>query len=69
VTPQRKPLNYDRLLTPGEAASLLGVVPKTTITYANRGLLTTVRTIGGHRRFFEDEVRRLVAESKEPRRP
>lgn len=44
------------LLTPAEVANLFGVDAKTVTRWANAGKLTTIRTIGGHRRFKESEV-------------
>lgn len=46
----------DPLLTPAEVAALFQVDPKTVSRYADRGLLPTVRTLGGHRRFRESDV-------------
>jgi excisionase family DNA binding protein len=48
------------LLTPGEVAALFRVDPKTVTRWAQAGKLTTVRTLGGHRRFIESEVRELL---------
>ncbi len=50
----------DALLTPGEVAVLFHVDPKTVTRWANAGKLTSVRTLGGHRRFREAEVRGLL---------
>jgi excisionase family DNA binding protein len=53
----------DRLLTPGEVASLFRVDPKTVTRWAAAGRIGSVRTPGGHRRFRESEVRaRLEAD-------
>ena len=37
------------------------VDPKTVTRWANAGKITTVRTLGGHRRFSEREIRTLLA--------
>lgn len=50
----------DPLLTPGEVASLFRVDPKTITRWAQAGLLPYVKTLGGHRRFKESEVRELL---------
>lgn len=50
----------DRLLTPGEVASLFRVDPKTVTRWAAAGRVSSLRTPGGHRRFRESEVRRLL---------
>jgi excisionase family DNA binding protein len=54
-TPQR-----DRLLTPGEVATLFRVDPKTVTRWASAGRIGSIRTPGGHRRFRESEVRALL---------
>lgn len=48
------------LLTPGEVAALFSVDPKTVSRWASAGKLHTVRTLGGHRRFFKDEIDALL---------
>jgi excisionase family DNA binding protein len=50
----------DRLLTPGEVASLFRVDPKTISRWAQAGRISRVRTPGGHGRYRESEVRRLL---------
>jgi excisionase family DNA binding protein len=49
------------LLTPAEVASLFRVDPKTVTRWAQAGKLTSIRTLGGHRRYREQEVRELLA--------
>jgi excisionase family DNA binding protein len=49
----------DRLLTPGEVAALFRVDPKTVTRWAAAGRVRSIRTPGGHRRFYESEIRRL----------
>ena len=44
------------LLTPTEVATLFRVDPKTVTRWAKNGLLTSVRTLGGHRRYRKTEV-------------
>ena len=48
------------LLTPAEVASLFRVDPKTVTRWAKSGKLTSIRTLGGHRRYKESEVRALL---------
>jgi excisionase family DNA binding protein len=48
------------LLTPGEVATLFRVDPKTVSRWAKAGKLSCVRTLGGHRRYVESEVRELL---------
>ena len=50
------------LLTPGEVAQMFRVSPKTVTRWARTGRITAVRTLGGHRRFRADEVRRLLGQ-------
>ena len=40
----------EALLTPAEVASLFRVDPKTVTRWAKSGKLTSIRTLGGHRR-------------------
>lgn len=47
---------YPEMMTPGEVASYLRVNSKTVTRYAGRGLLRSVKTLGGHRRYYKDEV-------------
>ena len=51
----------DSLLTPSEVASLFRVDPKTVTRWAKAGKLSSIRTLGGHRRYRETEVRDLLA--------
>lgn len=48
------------LLTPSEVATLFRVDPKTVTRWAKAGKLTSIRTLGGHRRYRESEVRILL---------
>ena len=49
------------LLTPSEVAQLFRVDPKTVARWATAGKLTAVKTLGGHRRYRESEVRKLLS--------
>lgn len=53
----------ERLLTPAEVAALFRVDPKTVTRWAKAGKLNAIRTLGGHRRYRESEVRGLISES------
>ena len=55
------------LLTPAEVASMFRVDPKTVTRWAKAGKLTSIRTLGGHRRYREAEVRQLLAGVPQPR--
>ncbi len=50
----------EELLTPSEVAKLFRVDPKTVTRWAKAGKLSSIRTLGGHRRYRADEVRRLL---------
>ena len=49
------------LLTPAEVAAMFRVDPKTVTRWAKAGKLSSIRTLGGHRRYRESEVRELLA--------
>jgi excisionase family DNA binding protein len=49
------------LLTPAEVAAMFRVDPKTVTRWAKAGKLSSIRTLGGHRRYRESEVRDLLA--------
>jgi excisionase family DNA binding protein len=51
----------ERLLPPGEVAKLFGVDTRTLRLWALSGKIGARRTLGGHRRYKESEVRALVA--------
>ena len=50
----------ERLLTPAEVASMFRVDPKTVTRWAKAGKLSSIRTLGGHRRYRESEIRGLI---------
>lgn len=54
----------DRLLTPGEVASLFRVDPKTVTRWANKQKLPCVTTPGGHKRFRTSVVNKLLQEDE-----
>jgi excisionase family DNA binding protein len=47
-------------LSTGEVAGLLLVSPKTVSRWAKEGKLPFMRTLGGHRRYPEAEIRHLA---------
>lgn len=57
----------EALLTPAEVATMFRVDPKTVTRWAKSGKLTSIRTLGGHRRYREAEVRQLLAGIPQPR--
>jgi excisionase family DNA binding protein len=58
----RKPTKTDAvpLLTRTEVAALFGVDAETVSRWGRNGKLTAIRTLGGHQRFLESEVRALL---------
>lgn len=48
------------LLTPSEVAKMFRVDPKTVTRWARTGRLSSIRTLGGHRRYRSSEVRHLL---------
>jgi excisionase family DNA binding protein len=59
----------EALLTPAEVASMFRVDPKTVTRWAKSGKLTSIRTLGGHRRYREAEVKALLAGIPSQRQP
>lgn len=51
---------YEELLTPGEAAAAFHVDRRTVAKWAAAGRLSTLRTLGGHRRYRKAEVDALL---------
>ena len=62
LTPRsaQDPQGSGALLTPSEVATLFRVDPKTVTRWAKAGKISAIRTLGGHRRFHEDEFRSLL---------
>lgn len=50
----------EKLLTPAEVAAMFRVDPKTVTRWAKAGKLTSIKTLGGHRRYKESEVKELL---------
>lgn len=59
MSPQPAP-RIDPLLTPGEVAERFRVSPRTVGRWAKEGKLKPVRTLGGHRRYREADIRALL---------
>ena len=59
--PQRQASNHAApLLTPAEVAAAFRVDPKTVTRWAKTGKLSSIRTLGGHRRYLEAEIRAML---------
>ena len=61
VAMNTRPPESEALLTPAEVASMFRVDPKTVTRWAKAGKLSSIRTLGGHRRYRESEVRELLS--------
>lgn len=57
----------ERLMTPAEVAVMFRVDPKTVTRWAKVGKLSSIKTLGGHRRFRESEVHALLREAHSQR--
>ncbi|MFG3439862.1 BldC family transcriptional regulator [Nonomuraea sp. NPDC047897] len=60
-------LQNELLLTPAEVAAIFRVDPKTVTRWAKAGKLTSIRTLGGHRRYREAEVQAILADTETKR--
>ncbi|WP_275101251.1 BldC family transcriptional regulator [Nocardiopsis dassonvillei] len=60
LAPPPEPDPVDALLTPAEVAAMFRVTNKTVRRWARTGKLTSVRALGGHRRYREAEVHALL---------
>ena len=58
---QEPTIDTTALLTPNEVAEIFRVNPKTVTRWAQSGKISAIRTLGGHRRYRESEVRALLA--------
>jgi excisionase family DNA binding protein len=56
----------EHLMTPTEVAALFHVSPRTVTRWEKAGKLSAIRTLGGHRRFREAEVRALRERAGDP---
>jgi excisionase family DNA binding protein len=66
MTAARPRADAEALLTPSEVATLFRVDPRTVTRWAKAGKLTSIRTLGGHRRYRASEVRSLFEGSIAP---
>ena len=58
-----------RYLHTAQVAELLQVSPKTVSRWAQEGMLPYFRTLGGHRRYPDAEIRALLETLSEPSSP
>lgn len=64
-TPPRA-TRIEPLLTPAEVATMFRVDPKTVTRWAKAGKISSIRTVGGHRRYKEREVRAMLEGNTDP---
>jgi excisionase family DNA binding protein len=69
VAARKRPLGVERLLTPAEVAAMFKVNPLTVTRWAVLGRIGSVRTLGGHTRYKEAEVLRLLHEATQEAAP
>jgi excisionase family DNA binding protein len=60
------PTTEPRYLRTAQVAELLQVSPKTVSRWAQEGMLPYFRTLGGHRRYPDREIRALLETLSEP---
>lgn len=60
MKPAHQPQRGEPLLTPAEVAVLFGVDPKTVSRWADAHRIDSIRTLGGHRRYREADVKALL---------
>jgi excisionase family DNA binding protein len=61
-----KPSPAPTYLRAAQVAAILQVSPKTVSRWAAQGKLPFLKTLGGHRRYSEDEIRALLADATHP---
>ncbi len=64
--PESAPGEISALLTPAEAARKLGVTPNTVTRWSRAGKLSSLQTMGGHRRFRLSEIERVLRDGGLP---
>ncbi|MEV0616084.1 BldC family transcriptional regulator [Nonomuraea sp. NPDC050404] len=60
---------HEKLLTPGEVATIFRVDPKTVTRWAKAGKIGCIWTVGGVRRYRESEVMALLRRGEQLARP
>jgi excisionase family DNA binding protein len=60
----KRPQGRSDLLTPAEVGRMFRVSPKSVTRWAKAGKLSSIRTLGGHRRYKRAEVEALLKASR-----
>jgi excisionase family DNA binding protein len=58
----KKAFESEPLLTPAEVSQIFRVDPKTVTRWARAGRISSVKTLGGHRRYPESEIMKVLAD-------
>jgi len=58
----RRALDAGKVLRPAEVAVLFGVDGRAVARWADENKLASFRTVGGHRRFNAEDIRRAIRE-------
>jgi excisionase family DNA binding protein len=64
-TQRQATTTFPTYLSTGEVAGLLHVSPKTVSRWAKEGKLPFMKTLGGHRRYPETEIRDLAEQLRQ----
>ena len=51
-----------KLLTPAEVGAIFRVDPKTVTRWEKQGKLSSIRTLGNHRRYYQTEIEQLLGQ-------
>lgn len=61
-------MNNETYLRPAQVSKILGVCGRTLKRWDNEGKITALRSVGGHRRYLESDVQKILGENEEPSR-
>lgn len=59
----------EKLISPKRASKILGVHPVTLINWEKEGKISCMKTLGGHRRYKFDEIKKIWNEMAEKDKP
>jgi excisionase family DNA binding protein len=58
----KRVFDSEPLLTPAEVSRIFRVDPKTVTRWARTGRISSVKTLGGHRRYPQSEIMQVLAD-------